>query len=65
MPKEIAPAEPAVESTETEKKKCKACCACPETKQVRDQCIVEYGAENCHSLIEAHKECMRKMGFNI
>jgi hypothetical protein len=27
--------------------------------------IMENGAENCKDLIEAHKECMRKMGFNI
>ena len=45
--------------------KCKACCACPETKKVRDICIVERGEENCQDLIEAHKKCMRDMGFNI
>jgi hypothetical protein len=27
--------------------------------------IIENGEENCKSYIEAHKECMRKMGFNI
>lgn len=26
---------------------------------------MENGEENCQHLIEAHKECMRKMGFNI
>jgi len=46
-------------------KKLKPCCACPETKKARDQCIVENGEEKCGDLIEAHKECMRKMGFNI
>jgi len=46
-------------------KKLKPCCACPETKQPRDKCIVENGEENCKDLIEAHKACMRKMGFNI
>jgi len=46
-------------------KKLKPCCACPETKKARDQCIVENGAEKCNELIEAHKECMRKLGFNI
>jgi cytochrome c oxidase assembly protein subunit 17 len=77
-------AEPA-EAT-AEKPKCKACCACPETKVVRDAwsvlrfevlrlcfvifnlifiSIVENGEENCTDLIEAHKACMRKMGFNI
>jgi len=52
-------------SVEPEKKSCKACCACPETKRERDACIVEHGEENCKSLIEAHRECMKKMGFNI
>ncbi|XP_023168971.2 cytochrome c oxidase copper chaperone [Drosophila hydei] len=48
-----------------DKPKCKACCACPETKRARDQCIVENGEENCTKLIEAHKQCMRDAGFNI
>ncbi len=51
--------------TTEEKPKCKACCACPETKKPRDQCIVEKGEANCTELIEAHKECMRKLGFKV
>ncbi|KAJ6658308.1 hypothetical protein lerEdw1_020580 [Lerista edwardsae] len=43
----------------------KPCCACPETKQARDACIIEKGEENCGHLIEAHKECMRALGFKI
>ena len=50
--------------TETPKK-LKPCCACPETKKARDTCIIENGEENCQDLIEAHKACMRSMGFNI
>ncbi|XP_073992061.1 cytochrome c oxidase copper chaperone COX17 [Rhodnius prolixus] len=46
-------------------KKLKPCCACPETKKARDACIVENGEANCQNYIEAHKECMRKMGFKI
>ena len=53
------------DSTEKKVPKCKACCACPETKRVRDECIVLNGEENCQPLIEAHKQCMRDMGFNI
>lgn len=49
----------------TDKPKLKPCCACPETKKVRDACIIEKGEENCGPLIEEHKACMRKMGFNI
>ncbi|XP_067638019.1 cytochrome c oxidase copper chaperone [Eurosta solidaginis] len=67
--KEVAQAAAAkVTGTEiqvTEKPKCKACCACPETKKARDACIVENGEENCTDLIEAHKKCMRAQGFNI
>ncbi|VVC95641.1 unnamed protein product [Leptidea sinapis] len=48
-----------------EKPKLKPCCACPETKQARDACIIEKGEEFCGPLIEEHKACMRKMGFNI
>ncbi|XP_047992341.1 cytochrome c oxidase copper chaperone [Leguminivora glycinivorella] len=56
------PAAPAPAATE---KKLKPCCACPETKKVRDACIMEKGEENCGHLIEAHKACMRYLGFNI
>ncbi|KAF3694545.1 Cytochrome c oxidase copper chaperone [Channa argus] len=59
----VAPA-PATASTE-QKKPLKACCACPETKKVRDACIIEKGEEKCTALIEAHKECMRALGFKI
>ena len=48
-----------------EKKPLKPCCACPETKKPRDECIMENGEENCGDLIEAHKQCMRDLGFKI
>ncbi|XP_044740412.1 cytochrome c oxidase copper chaperone [Chrysoperla carnea] len=54
-----------VEPNKTEQKKLKPCCACPETKRARDECIIQNGEEKCGDLIEAHKECMRKMGFKI
>ncbi|KZC05635.1 Cytochrome c oxidase copper chaperone [Dufourea novaeangliae] len=43
----------------------KPCCACPETKKIRDECIITKGEEHCQHLIEAHKACMRSLGFNI
>ncbi|XP_074600398.1 cytochrome c oxidase copper chaperone COX17 [Brevipalpus obovatus] len=46
-------------------KKLKPCCACPETKRARDECIIERGEEHCQDLIEAHKKCMRDLGFRI
>ncbi|EDV91944.1 cytochrome c oxidase copper chaperone [Drosophila grimshawi] len=61
-----APASKATDAAAAgDKPKCKACCACPETKRARDQCIMENGEENCTKLIEAHKKCMRDSGFNI
>ncbi|KAI9276610.1 cytochrome c oxidase copper chaperone, partial [Sporodiniella umbellata] len=43
----------------------KPCCACPETKKVRDRCIFENGEEHCGDLIQAHLTCMRDLGFKI
>eukprot|EP01115_Flamella_aegyptia_P002372 TRINITY_DN136407_c0_g1_i1.p1 TRINITY_DN136407_c0_g1~~TRINITY_DN136407_c0_g1_i1.p1 ORF type:complete len:68 (+),score=13.77 TRINITY_DN136407_c0_g1_i1:26-205(+) len=48
-----------------EKPKLKICCACPETKKVRDDCSISKGPENCSEEIEAHKECLRKLGFKV
>lgn len=53
------------ETKEGEAKKLKPCCACPETRKPRDECIIEKGEENCKELIEAHKECLRKLGFKV
>ena len=44
----------------------KPCCACPDTKKARDECIFKYGDETkCRDLIEAHRICMKSFGFNI
>ncbi|KAI8869370.1 cytochrome C oxidase copper chaperone [Ramicandelaber brevisporus] len=44
----------------------KPCCACPETKKARDDCMLKYGSEeSCRSLIEAHQQCLRNLGFKI
>ncbi|KAK4387073.1 Cytochrome c oxidase copper chaperone 1 [Sesamum angolense] len=42
----------------------KICCACPETKKLRDECIVEHGEAACGKWIEAHRKCLRAEGFN-
>lgn len=49
------------------KPKKKICCACPETKKVRDECIGNFGpeSEQCKQLIEAHNQCLRAEGFNV
>ena len=46
-------------------KKLRPCCACPETRKARDECILANGEEECQSFIEAHKECLRKEGFKV
>ncbi len=48
-----------------DEKKLRPCCACPETRKARDECILENGELNCSKLIEAHKECLRQQGFKI
>ncbi|CAF2078701.1 BnaC01g36110D [Brassica napus] len=51
-------------AAETKPKK-KICCACPDTKKLRDECIVEHGEPVCAKWIEAHKMCLRAEGFNV
>lgn len=55
------PSAPAPES----KPKKKICCACPETKKLRDECIVEHGEDACAKWIDAHLKCLRAEGFNV
>lgn len=45
-------------------KKLKPCCACPDTKKIRDACVLNNGEQNCGDFIEAHKACLRSKGFN-
>jgi cytochrome c oxidase assembly protein subunit 17 len=49
----------------TEKERPKPCCACPETRMKRDQCIIEKGEESCVNMIELHRKCMREYGYFI
>lgn len=54
------------EKTKETPKSMKPCCACPETKKARDECIFQNGEESaCIDLIEAHRECMRQLGFKV
>ncbi|KAF8657727.1 hypothetical protein HU200_037532 [Digitaria exilis] len=50
--------------SETKPKK-KICCACPDTKKLRDDCIVQNGEDACGKFIEAHLQCLRAEGFNV
>ncbi|KAH9459951.1 hypothetical protein Pst134EA_007036 [Puccinia striiformis f. sp. tritici] len=53
--------------------KIKPCCACPETKRLRDDCFLRFGPPDeskestikCAELIAAHRACMAQYGFQI
>ncbi|KAI4390134.1 hypothetical protein MLD38_002277 [Melastoma candidum] len=47
------------------KPKKKICCACPDTKKLRDECIVQHGEDACAKWINAHRQCLRAEGFNV
>lgn len=47
------------------KPKKKICCACPDTKKLRDECIVQHGDDACGKWIEAHRQCLRAEGFKV
>ncbi|KAE8125816.1 hypothetical protein FH972_020587 [Carpinus fangiana] len=55
----------AVKTSPESKPKKKICCACPDTKKLRDECIVQHGEEACAKWIEAHRTCLRAEGFNV
>jgi cytochrome c oxidase assembly protein subunit 17 len=63
------PATPAASAGEpgqpVKKKKKKICCACPDTKLARDECVVINGEDACSALVEAHKACLRAEGFSV
>lgn len=43
----------------------KPCCACPETRKLRDDCVFMKGEENCAEFIEKHKKCLESYGFKV
>jgi len=56
---------PATTAPAPETKPKKICCACPDTKKLRDDCIVQNGEDACGKFIEAHLQCLRAEGFNV
>ena len=51
-----------------------SCCACPDTKKLRDDCFLQHGsnaddsnesADKCKAIVENHLKCMRGLGFNV
>ncbi|CAD6962345.1 unnamed protein product [Tilletia controversa] len=58
--------------TELNPKGIKPCCACPDTKSVRDECFLRHGGydgeaaeEKCKNLVAAHRACMAKLGYQV
>ncbi|KAF8810063.1 hypothetical protein BYT27DRAFT_7232011 [Phlegmacium glaucopus] len=47
----------------------KPCCACPQTKSVRDDCFLRYDPSEaegkCRQELQNHIECMRSLGFKV
>lgn len=43
----------------------KPCCACPDTRKARDNCVILRGEEYCSEYIKAHQDCLRSYGFII
>ena len=43
----------------------KPCCACPETRKLRDDCVFMKGEDNCIEFIEKHKDCLKSYGFKV
>lgn len=62
---EDKPKEKSKEDQSNTENKPKPCCACPETRRPRDECIVERGEENCQEFIIAHRACMAKYGYKV
>lgn len=58
----LAAAGPRPDDTKPKKK---ICCACPDTKKLRDECIVEHGEAACQKWIQAHLQCLRAEGFKV
>ena len=56
-----APPPPAADAPKPKK----ICCACPETRKPRDECVVTHGEDKCAAQIEAHKKCLRAEGFDV
>ena len=62
MPKSDDPGCSAEKSKTTGKR---ICCVCKPTKQVRDECIVLNGEDQCKAFIDAHNRCLRDEGFTV
>jgi cytochrome c oxidase assembly protein subunit 17 len=51
------------DQAEDKPKELRPCCACPETRKKRDECIFNKGEENCKENIDLHNKCLKDLGF--
>ena len=57
-------------TSDSQPQKVKPCCACPETKKARDNCLLfassaDQAENECREFIEKHRACMASYGFKI
>lgn len=52
-------------SDKKDNKPLRPCCACPDTRNLRDDCIRNKSEEECLDLIEKHNVCLRSLGFKV
>ncbi|PVH67096.1 LOW QUALITY PROTEIN: hypothetical protein PAHAL_1G429900 [Panicum hallii] len=64
VPSPEIPAVNEAPATDSKPKK-KICCACPDSKRLRDECVVEHGESACTKWIKAQNRCLRAEGFNV
>lgn len=43
---------------------CKICCACPNERRARDECVIFNGFEKCNEQISAFYSCLLSEGFS-
>jgi cytochrome c oxidase assembly protein subunit 17 len=43
---------------------CKICCACPNERRARDECVIFNGFEKCVSQIDKFYACLLTEGFS-
>lgn len=51
--------------SDKEEKQLRPCCACPETRKIRDECIMNKGEDLCRKEIENHIKCLKSLGFDV
>jgi cytochrome c oxidase assembly protein subunit 17 len=43
---------------------CKICCACPQQRRARDECVIFNGMDQCEKEVSAFYQCLLNEGFS-